>query len=998
MSSNAKTCFLYILLVFAFWACSVQKSRKDISKTEMFFQNLTAKYNGYFNAKELLDLSEQSLKEQYRDDFNKILELYEYNSIENPTVAAANLDIAIKKASTVINLHRPSHWVEDSYLLIGQAQYLKQDYVTAEETFKFITKNYFQLHENPKTDKKLKTAQERAARVQEQMDKREADAKAKEVAKKKTDKDKKQKLKTRQQEAKAKQKARDQLIKDRKKGIKTPKPAASGTTSTKPSTSKSSADSLANKKIIKKEDDDKTLTKKNAKIKPSGHHRPVLQDAQMWLAKTYIMRKNSIAAGIILGTLRNDPTLYEKLKPEVTILLAYNHIKEEEYDAAVPYLQEALNSKDVPKNRKARIAFVLGQIQSILHQDAAAYESFNKVLEYSTTYDMEFYAKLMSAENAMSSGKRDKDQLITELKHMTRDEKNKEYGTAIYHAMAMVSLTAGQRDQAKEYLLKGLASGGSPIQKTESFYKLASLYYEDENYLGAKKYYDSSFYAMGEKDPRKKEVERLSASLTDIAKNISIIEIQDSLLRVSSLTEKEQKQWAKKILKEKEKEAGSKSNTQGPAMLDQTAFNRNTISLSTVSGNDTKTTFFAYDEKALKKGIKDFERTWGSVKLQDNWAMSSRISNSVSNDPNTKNDPNNPDADNASSEESTADMASLLKEIPNTPESKTAAHEKIRNSMYELGQLYREKLENYKKSISILEDLLQKYPNSGIEQDVLYQLYLAYLQNNAVAKAEEIKQRLLKDFPGSKYAQSLKDPNWNANNQDKASKLTAYYDETYQLFSNDKADLALSRVHMVDSIFKENPIRIKFAMIEAMCIGKLQGKDAYITSLKDFIARYPQSEERDKAKDMLRYLMGDDKAFETVDIKKTTVNPNAFEYIEDELHYVIAIVYDKNTTTLSDIKISVSDFNQRYFQNEDLKISNIFLDQDATIPIIMIRKFDNAAKSLQYFKVIKNNPKQFIAPEINKEIFVISQSNYRKLYSTKDVDGYKSFFKEHYKE
>ena len=144
--------------------------------------------------------------------------------------------------------------------------------------------------------------------------------------------------------------------------------------------------------------------------------------------------------------------------------------------------------------------------------------------------------------------------------------------------------------------------------------------------------------------------------------------------------------------------------------------------------------------------------------------------------------------------------------------------------------------------------------------------------------------------------------------------------------------------------------------------------------------------------------MGDDKAFATVDIKKTTINPNAFEYIEDELHYVIAIIYDKNTTTLSDIKISVSDFNQRYFHNEDLKISNIFLDQDATIPIIMIRKFDNASKAQQYFKVIKNNPKQFIAPEINKEIFVISQSNYRKLYSTKDVDGYKEFFKEHYKE
>ena len=140
--------------------------------------------------------------------------------------------------------------------------------------------------------------------------------------------------------------------------------------------------------------------------------------------------------------------------------------------------------------------------------------------------------------------------------------------------------------------------------------------------------------------------------------------------------------------------------------------------------------------------------------------------------------------------------------------------------------------------------------------------------------------------------------------------------------------------------------------------------------------------------------MGDDKAFETVDIKKTNVNPNEYEYIEDELHYVIAIIYDKNSTTLSDIKISVSDFNQRYYSNDDLKISNIFLDQDATIPIIMVRKFDNAAKAMVYFKTIKNNPKQFITPGINHEVYAISQSNYRKLYSTKDTEGYREFFKD----
>ncbi|MBL0110196.1 MAG: hypothetical protein IPP42_04725 [Saprospiraceae bacterium] len=58
----------------------------------------------------------------------------------------------------------------------------------------------------------------------------------------------------------------------------------------------------------------------------------------------------------------------------------------------------------------------------------------------------------------------------------------------------------------------------------------------------------------------------------------------------------------------------------------------------------------------------------------------------------------------------------------------------------------------------------------------------------------------------------------------------------------------------------------------------------------------------------------------------------------------------------------------------------------------MIRKFDNGSKAIRYYETVKNNSKQFIAPEINNEVFAISQSNYRKLYATKDVESYKSFF------
>lgn len=1004
MNLNAKALKFIILSLLLVQSCSVQKSRNDVSKTGLFFHNLTAKYNGYFNAKTLLDEAELILSESYKDDYNKILELYEYNGVADASSQSANLDLAIKKGSTLVNLHRPSHWVPDTYLLIGQAQYFKQTYETAEETFKYMVNNYDKLHISTKKKTKEQANKERAIRVREQQEKREEEKAAKEKEKKKADKTKEQQQKDRKKANKQKQKEREQYLKDRKKAAKAGKPLPPRPSTTSKPAAKDSVKTspIVNKKTDKakpeqkeKEEEGESLAQTaQKKGKPSKNHRPVLQDAQLWLAKTYIMRKNGIAASIILSQLKSDPGLYEEIRPEIPVLQAYNHIKQEEYADAIPFLKEALETKGISNKKKARVAFVLGQLTALQKDAVSSYEAFNKVSDFHPSYDLQFFAKLYAAQQGVVSGKAKKEDLLNDLKKLTRDEKNIEFGTAIYHSMALVHLADGNREEAKATLIKGLSEKGDNTQKTESFYLMANMYYEDEDYLKAKNYFDSTLAVIGDKDIRKEEVSRYSQSLAEIARNLSIIQVQDSMLIVSTWPEKEQKQWARKIVKNRT--AGLVMPKAG--LLDQAnaiQSGRNIPTSLPTSGS--KSTFFAYDDKVLKKGIKDFEKLWGTIKLQDNWRLSQKHSNSLVSNVN----PGDPTAA-ASKEEEVADAGEevdrILAELPKTAEQKAMANEKIRNSMYTLGILYREKLENYTKSISILESTLTKYPASEIEQDILYQLYLASMQNKDAQRADKYKNRLINEYPGSKYTQAILHPGEFAALEDRDAKINKYYDETYSMFNNGQCETAMNRVQQVDSLFKENPLKAKFAMLGVLCTGKSQGKEAYLNALKDFIARYPQSDERDKAKDMLRYLMGDEKAFETADIIKTKENPNAYDYVADELHYVIAIIYDKKENTLSDLKISISDFNQKFFQNDDLKISNIFLDQDATIPIIMVRKFDNAAAGLRYFQTIKNNRNQFIKPEINHELFAISQSNYRKLHASKNVVGYKDFFEANYKE
>ncbi|MDX1407967.1 MAG: gliding motility protein, partial [Saprospiraceae bacterium] len=115
-------------------ACATQKSRQDQSELGKFYHNVTSKFNGYFNANELLEESIVQLEAQHQDNYNEILPIYAYREAQNPEQVASNLDEAIKKVSVVATLHENSDWVDDCYLLIGKAQYLKQDFESAQNS------------------------------------------------------------------------------------------------------------------------------------------------------------------------------------------------------------------------------------------------------------------------------------------------------------------------------------------------------------------------------------------------------------------------------------------------------------------------------------------------------------------------------------------------------------------------------------------------------------------------------------------------------------------------------------------------------------------------------------------------------------------------------------------------------------------------------------------------------------------------------------------------
>lgn len=215
-----------LLLCFIVTSCRTTKSKDEAKGLSKLYQNMTAHYNGYFNATEIMKESIYTLDQEHKDNFNQILPVYEYAAVDDPKTVSANMDKAIKKASVVISVHRPSKWTDDCYLLIGQAQYIKQDFESAQKTLEYLTNNfdkYGKSKEKVKKEKKLSKYEARQKRIDEIKAKRkEIEEKRKAAAKdrKELEKEKKeareQLQKERKATSKAKAKSRKELEKERK--------------------------------------------------------------------------------------------------------------------------------------------------------------------------------------------------------------------------------------------------------------------------------------------------------------------------------------------------------------------------------------------------------------------------------------------------------------------------------------------------------------------------------------------------------------------------------------------------------------------------------------------------------------------------------------------------------------------------------------------------------------------------------------------------------------
>ena len=1037
--------------------CKSQRRFGERKPLAQAYHNFTAHYNGYFNANELVEGAEADLAAAQQLDYSELLPVYPAYDAEDPAAASANLDKAMEKVSLVVNIHRPSSYDDDSYLLLGRAQLLKQDYEDAEHTFEFAVKDFDPANETARLRRiekekqaagKSKAKRKRSSRARpsrrapasraprrkpsdkdRKRQRKEAESKKAagkkaaggkrdaperrrpEVRKKDKRVDRGKKPKSRAEMAKEQ---RERKLAEAKAAARAEAKAERDAEAARVAAAKKAADEArerAEKAARKDPMTGETVAaaggdEAGAAGDPAGGglaepttagtkersgpfvHESALQDLSLWLARTYIAREKYVDAERELGKLARSGSTFKHVRRELPAAYAQLYIRRGREAEAVPYLTDAIElSRD--RADRARYAFIRGQINTRLGNAREAYADFERVIKLKPAFEMAFNAELNLATTAYRTGSEDYAATLRGLRRMTREDKYDEYRDRIFFTMAEIALDAGDRPEGIAYLRQGLAANnGNQREAARAYLKLGDLFFADEDYVLASNYYDSTLQVLPKTDARYAEVDAYRTALKPIAANLETIAREDSLLAVAALSPADQRALAERIEADRREAARQAAIDASRA---ETAGAAGTPSRATRRAGAPETTFFAYDDRALRRGRRAFERRFGDRPLVDNWrTRDSRESAAALDDPIAQLD------DGVAGEE---EIAAILADVPNDEAAEAAALGKIETALASLGRQYRDKLDNPAKAAEALEELLRRFPESDYAAEALYLSALAYDDLGRPADARAARERLKREHADTKYAKSLIDPDFVAGARDEQARLVAYYDDTYALFQSDRADEAAQRLAGVEAEFgADNDLQPRFALLGALVAGKREGRDAYIASLRQVVAKHPQADEATRAKEILR-LLGE-RAGATADLDKAAQtggqgNPDVpFQLTPDKSHYAL-IAIDKGAS-LSKAKAAVADYNAEFHRLDKLAIGNVYMVRNGEqTPVVVVRRFKSQDEAMNYFASLGTRLGTFMK-DIAYEPLIVSQSNYREILRSKALAEYERYFGENY--
>ena len=568
----------------------------------------------------------------------------------------------------------------------------------------------------------------------------------------------------------------------------------------------------------------------------------LIAETKIWRAKANTRNDNeeiAIEAMKLLLVVRDslETSLPDKIKEQAHTALAMAYVKSDSMQKAKKHLQLATRTL---KNRDqgARNLFVLGQIYSNENKKDSAFYVFEKLSNFKKApYKYKIHANIELAKNFS------KDSISTtileRIQKLIKNRDNRPYLDELYYQVAVLHQNKDSIQLALSNYNNSLrAKNGSDQQKTFTFEKLGNLYFKDAEYQFASAYYDSVLQVSTDTlDIRIRRVKRKYRNLASLIKFEEVVATNDSIVRVAALSKDEQKLFFESYI-EKLKKADEEA---AQLRLNQLAFGDSGDGLQ--SSNKGK--WYFYNSQSLSFGKTEFQKIWGSRKLEDDWRWSEKAT-----------------IGGASEKDSTPvnkvnlkyDLDAYLSSIPVKKEKIDSLQTERNQALYELGLIYKEQFKNQNLAKLRLERLTRLQPKEALILPINWHLYQIYNSLEDAEMTEKYKNVILTQFAGTKFAKVILNPEEKIIEEVAVDEVEKVYKEVYYLYKANKFEEVISKISKYVAKVPGSTLVPKFELLKAFAIGKYQDPQAYKIAL-DFVAvSYGSTEEGKKAKAILKQL------------------------------------------------------------------------------------------------------------------------------------------------
>ncbi len=718
--------------------------------------------------------------------------------------------------------------------------------------------------------------------------------------------------------------------------------------------------------------------------------------AELWAARTETSLGNYISAKEKFENIYRNELLPKKLKGDAFAAYADLELDQKRYTPAYQLLSQAIErTKD--KQKKIRWTFIMAQLQAQIGNNHKASELFLEVIKKGPPYELLFQAQLARARS-FDVKVQHPSIVFKDLNKMLEDEKNADNLDQVYYVMAEVADKLDDAENVIKYLKKSVRSNvNNQRQIALSYLWLAELNFESKVYPLAAAYYDSTFSNIKEGNPRYKEIKIKKESLGELVIHINTITEQDSLLALAALPmgEREEKVDALIALKkQKEEEKREKE--------ENIEFNNFNTGGGDGVGNAQASIeggqWYFYNINLRSSGLRDFNIKYGNRKLEDNWRRKDKelvanFDEGEQAEDTTEVTEGGEDATDQQNEE----RKKYLSAIPTTKEAKEGSHQKIKNALLELANIYKNSFQDYDASETELLDFLKRYPDYPLKARVWYSLYRLNVLAQDEKDANHYKNLILKNYPDTEYAALLLGKPLKETDAKIAER---YYAKTYEAYSNKEYNRSMEMADSAIANFGSTKQSAQFMLLKALSQGKLAERTKMLETLGIIVGKYGDTEQGKRAQSIIQMLtapkpsasddstnLAADNGAEVAKTKYKDQPKQLFKYI---------LVVPNTKVLVNDVTIQMSDFCKSYFQNIALTTKQVYISPEEQM--VMVNGLPNQQKAMQFMDVLNQQKllEQLFKGEPIKH-FVISNSNFQKFYQDKDFEGYLKYFNENLK-